>query len=89
MLPFSTYSISDKESVTVLERDNCINGVRTDIQKFWNETSLDELVKMSEGEVAVHLSDIAAKYSNSRITIMIDEDMIQFESVDERNLILN
>jgi len=84
-----SYSISDKDSITVLERDNCINGVRKDIQKFWNETSLDELVKMSEGEVAARLSNIAAKYSNSRIMIRIDEDMIQFESVDERDLILN
>lgn len=84
-----SYSIPYKERITVGERDSHVNGVLREIQEFWNETSLDELVEMSEEEMTYHLSTIAGKYSNSLITININEEMVQFEHMDERNLLLN
>lgn len=57
-----------------------------DIEKFWNETSTEEMLEMTEKDVAEKLWRIAAAYSNNQITITINEEHVQFESMDERNI---
>ena len=57
-----------------------------DIEKFWNETSTEEMLEMTEKDVAEKLWRIATEYSNNQITITINEEHVQFESMDERNI---
>ena len=41
---------------------------------------------MTEKDVVERLRRIAAEYSNAQITITINEEQVQFESMDERNI---
>lgn len=78
------YRIPDKERLTVEERDLCIGNIQKEIQKLWAETDIEQLMMMSEEDVVKELNDIAAYYSNERITVTITDNDIQFEKKDER-----
>lgn len=78
------YRIPDKERLTVEERDLCIGNIQKEIQKLWAETDIEQLMLMSEEDVVKELNDIAASYSNERITVIITDNDIQFEKKDER-----
>ena len=78
-----SYHITDKETVTIGERDNCIDGMICAIQEFWNETPLDDLLKTTKQDIVSQLSSLAAGYSNEKIVITVDR--VHFESVDEKN----
>lgn len=78
------YRIPDKERLTVEERDLCIGNIQKEIQKLWAETDIEQLMLMSEEDVVKELNDIAAYYSNERITVTITDNDIQFEKKDER-----
>ncbi len=78
------YRIPDKERLTVEERDLCIGNIQKEIQKLWAETDIEQLMLMSEEDVVKELNDIAASYSNERITVTITGNDIQFEKKDER-----
>lgn len=78
------YRIPDKERLTVEERDLCIGNIQKEIQKLWVETDIEQLMLMSEEDVVKELNDIAAYYSNERITVTITDNDIQFEKKDER-----
>ncbi len=82
--PFS-YHIADKKTLTVGERDACISNMISEIQDFWNGTDIDEMLGMTEGDIAGRLKEIAAEYSNDDITIIIQEDSVSFEKMDERD----
>lgn len=81
-----SYHITDKEAVTVGERDDCISGMIDAVRAFWEETDINELLAMTEGDAVMRLRAIAAEYGNDRIEITIDGDGIGFESMDERGL---
>lgn len=57
-----------------------------EIEKFWDEASTEEMLKMTEKDVVERLRRIASEYSNAQITITINEEHVQFESMDERNI---
>ena len=78
------YRIPDKERLTVEERDLCIGNIQKEIQKLWAETDIEQLMLMSEEDIVKELNDIAASYSNERITVTITGNDIQFEKKDER-----
>lgn len=78
------YRIPDKERLTVEERDLCIGNIQKEIQKLWAETDIEQLMLMSEEDIVKELNDIAAYYSNERITVTITDNDIQFEKKDER-----
>lgn len=78
------YRIPDKERLTVEERDLCIGNIQKEIQKLWAETDIEQLMLMSEEDIVKELNDIAAYYSNERITVTITGNDIQFEKKDER-----
>lgn len=78
------YRIPDKERLTVEERDLCIGNIQKEIQKLWAETDIEQLMLMSEEDVVKELNDVAASYSNERITVIITDNDIQFEKKDER-----
>lgn len=76
-----SWHISDKEAVTVGERDRQIAGMMKAVLDFWNETSTEELLKMSKADIVVKLGEIAEAYSTSNITIIISENQVGFESI--------
>lgn len=78
------YRISDKESLKVKERDQCITDIQKEVDALWAETDLEQFLLMSEEDVAEQLNAIAASYSNDLMTVTITENDIQFEKMDER-----
>ena len=56
------------------------------IQVFWNETPLDDLLKLTQQDVVEKMRSYADEYSNGFIIIKIEESQGQFEGMDERNL---
>ena len=81
-----SYHIMDKTLITVKERDNCISGMITGIQDFWNTAALEDLLCMTKEDIVKALDKIAAEYSNDKITITISEDQVSFECMDELNI---
>lgn len=80
------YSISDKKTVTVGERDRQIQDMINAVRKFWNDMDIERVLKMNESDIVSELKKIAEKYSTDNITITISEEPVQFESMDERGL---
>lgn len=80
------YQIIDKEKLTVGERDRAIGGMINAIQAFWDETPLDDMLKLTENDVVEKMRSLADEYSSNLITIKIDETQAQFESMDERGI---
>lgn len=81
-----SWRISDKETLTVGERDRSISNMITGIQTFWNETDFEQMIKMSKEDIVKELMQIAAEYSGSRIRFTISGDSVSFEKMDERGM---
>lgn len=81
-----SYHISDKEKVSIGERDDQVGGMVREIKDYWDSADIDYLVKMTESDMLELLDSIAAKYSNQYITITILDDHTGFECMDERGL---
>ena len=75
-----SYHISDKETVTVGERDRCVGGMVCAVQEFWNETPLNDLLKMTKQDIISKLTSLADEYGNDKIAITITSDRVHFES---------
>ena len=69
------------ESYERMERINIDIGQ----QDFWNRTDIEEMLSMTKDDIISKLKEIAAEYSNDKITIIIREDSVSFEKMDERN----
>ncbi len=82
------WQISDKDAVTVAERDAQVGGVIRDIENFWEETDLEEFLQMTKEDVLEQLNEIADGYSDGRIKFSIDAERVYFEEMDERGLAL-
>lgn len=84
-----SYYVKDKEKVTVGERDRTVGGMLDGIEDFWEETDIEELLKMDKNDIIKKLNELAAKYSTRNITITVaEEDRIGFECYDERSLMM-
>lgn len=83
-----SWQISDKDAVTVAERDAQVGGVIRDIENFWEETDLEEYLQMTKEDVLERLNEIADGYSDGRIKFSIDAERVYFEEMDERALAL-
>lgn len=81
-----SYHITDKKTLKIGERDRIIGGMMYDIENFWYETDIEDMLKMSKNDVAEKLSEIAEKYSDDNITITVRNDQISFEKMDEREI---
>lgn len=79
-----SYHISDRAAVTVGERDRCVEGFLNAVQRFWEETPLEDLLRLSEAEVVSHLQELAAQNSTQNVAISTDSDRIYFESMNEQ-----
>ncbi len=76
-----SWHISEKEAVTVGERDEQISSMMKAVQDFWNEAGTEELLKMSEADIVAKLQEIMGAYSTSNITITTSEDNVWFENI--------
>ena len=74
-----SYSISDAETVTVGERDRQIEGMINAIHAFWNNTDIENILKMSEGDIVQELEKLAAAYRTDHVIITINEEQVHFE----------
>ncbi len=79
-----SYHISDKETVSVGERDRCIGGMMDSVLGFWESSPVDYLVAMTDEEMRGKLHEIAGKFSSDDIAITILDDQFSFERMDER-----
>ncbi len=69
------------ESYERMERINIDIGQ----QDIWNRTDIEEMLSMTKDDIVSKLKEIAAEYSNDKITIIIREDSVSFEKMDERS----
>lgn len=82
-----SYHVSDKEKVTVEERDRSVGGMLDGIQEFWEQTDIEDILKMDKGDIVKKLNELAEEYSTRNVTITIGaEGRIGFECMDERSL---
>ena len=82
-----SYHVSDKEKVTVEERDRSVGGMLDGIQEFWEQTDIEDILKMDKGDIVKKLNELAEEYSTRNVTITIGaEGRIGFECMDERAL---
>lgn len=78
------YHIANQETLTVGERDRCIGGMITAVEKFWNDTTLDDLLTMTKDDVISCLNSLAAEYSTDDIVITISTEHVHFDHTEER-----
>lgn len=81
-----SYHITDKEAITVEERDRSVSGMMEGISDFWDKTSLEALLEMTEEDIEKVLDKIAAENSNDKITIAISKDQISFDCMNELDM---
>lgn len=79
-----TYHVSDRNVVSVGERDHQIAGTINAIKTFWENTDIETMLKMNESDIIEKLEKIAATYSSDEITIKINKKKVHFEKIDER-----
>ena len=79
-----SYRIANKETLTVGERDRCVGGMITAVEKFWNDTTLDDLFTMTKDDVISCLNSLAAEYSTDDIVITISAEHVHFDHTEER-----
>ncbi len=77
-----SYHIANRETLTVEERDRCIGGMINAVEKFWNDTALDELLTMTKSDVISCLTTLATEYSTDGIVITINTEKIHFEHTE-------
>ena len=79
-----SYHISNQETLTVGERDRCIGGMIKAVEKFWNDTTLDNLLTMTKSDMISYLNSLAAEYSTDNIVIAISAEKVHFDHTEER-----
>ena len=79
-----SYHIADKETVKIGDRDRCVAGMLSAVQKFWDETTLADLLTMTKDDIISRLTSLAAEYSSNAITITINTEQIHFEHTEKR-----
>lgn len=80
-----SYHAADKNTMTVAERDRRINGFMGEVRNFFQKTAFDALLQLNETDVVEKMQEFAKKYSGKQLTIAVDENLVQFESMDERD----
>lgn len=75
-----SYHIADKDKLTIEERDRSVGRMINAVQGFWDESTPDELLKLTAADVVAKMVALANDYSSDLLTIKIDENQVQFES---------
>lgn len=74
-----SYDIADEKTVTVGERDRCIGAMLEEIQRWWQDKKVEELVGLGEAQVTEKIGRLAAECGNSRVNIQVRRDGIHFD----------
>lgn len=77
-----SYRIANQETLTVGKRDRCVGGMITAVEKFWNDTTLDDLLTMTKDDVISRLNSLAAEYSTNDIVITISAEQVHFDHTE-------
>lgn len=56
----------------------------TAVEKFWNDTTLDDLLTMTKSNMISRLNSLAAEYSTDNIVITISAEQVHFDHTEER-----
>ena len=78
-----SYHIKDKKALSIKNRDLYLSNVITQIQSFWNESSIESLIEMDKGKIETKLDKIAKANSNEDITFSIIKGQVYFDYSDE------
>ncbi len=64
---FLSYFVTDKDSVTVGERDRCVGGMLDAVERLWQEMDAGTALEMKNGEFHSKLVQLAKEYSSKNI----------------------
>jgi len=81
-----SYHIKDKKTLSIKNRDLYLSNVMTQIQSFWNESSIESLIAMDKENIETKLGKIAEANSNEDITFSIVKGKVYFDYSDEAML---
>ena len=81
-----SYHIKDKKTLSIKNRDLYLSNVMTEIQSFWNESSIESLIEMDKENIETKLEKIATANSNEDITFSIVKGQVYFDYSDEAML---
>ena len=79
-----SYHIANQKKLTIGERDRCIGGMIKAVEKFWNDTTLNDLLTMTKSDMISYLNSLAAEYSTDNIVITISSEQVHFDHTEER-----
>lgn len=74
-----SYHITDKDSLTVGERDRAVSGFVQAVHTLFYETPLSELVTWTEADAALQMDQLAERHSTALLTLSTGTEQIQFE----------
>ncbi len=75
-----SYHVQEPELVTVEERDRTVCDMRERIETFWEQSSLENLLRQSEEEIADLFREYAAACGTERVSIEIEREDVRFQS---------
>ena len=78
-----SYHIKDKKTLSIKNRDLYLSNVMTQIQSFWDESSIEGLIEMDKGKIETKLEKIAEANSNEDITFSVVKGQVYFDYSDE------
>ena len=81
-----SYHIKDKKTLSIKNRDLYLSNVITQIQSFWDESSIEGLIEMDKEKIETKLEKIAKANSNEDIAFNIVKGQVYFDYSDEAML---
>ena len=73
------YHIADNKALAAEERDSHLAAVLSGVERFWQEAKTEDILKMTDGEAAEKLKQIAAQNSNEKIVFQIAAEQVHFQ----------
>lgn len=64
-----SYYVTDKDTVTVGERDRCIGGMMDEVERLWKEMDAGAVLEMKRGDFQSKMVNLTKKYSSKEITL--------------------
>lgn len=74
-----SYHIKDKNNLSIGERDRLLEKTINDIQRFWENSETEELIKMNKKDLENKFREIASLNDNEKIKFYILKDQVNFD----------
>ncbi|MDO4719578.1 MAG: M56 family metallopeptidase [Peptostreptococcaceae bacterium] len=78
-----SYHIRDKKNLRIRDRDAYIRVMLRDVEKFWKDATMEEILKMSKKDLEKRLRQAAENNSNENMRFHIIEGQVHFDKIDE------